>query len=155
MERLTTKNSMSQNVLRSPVICSRCGESDWSPLNEYGDRLTDQIAALEQKCERPAPTGDYIERAVALDRFSFEGGDAIPELNEDGDPNLVAIGDIKNTLRSIPSADAAAVQHGYWTWSPRYCKWICSECGGRETECESPFCKWCGARMDKKGEERT
>lgn len=44
--------------------------------------------------------------------------------------------------------DAAPMVYGQWIWNPEYCKWICSECGGREGECEAPICKWCGARMD-------
>lgn len=51
-------------------------------------------------------------------------------------------------LDASPSIDAAPVVHGRWIWSPEYCKWICSACGGREGECETPICKWCGARMD-------
>ena len=51
-------------------------------------------------------------------------------------------------LDAEPAVDAAPVVHGRWGWSPEYCKWICPTCGGREGECESPICKWCGARMD-------
>ena len=49
-----------------------------------------------------------------------------------------------------PTVDAAPVVHGRWIWSPEYCKFICSVCAGREGECETPICKWCGARMDAK-----
>lgn len=47
MNRITTKNSIGQNVLCSPIICGRCGEADWSPVMENGEPITDQIAALE------------------------------------------------------------------------------------------------------------
>lgn len=55
-------------------------------------------------------------------------------------------------IESFPSAMVAEVQHGHWVWNPHHCKWECSECGGMEGECESPICKWCGARMNQKGE---
>lgn len=54
-----------------------------------------------------------------------------------------------------PTVDAAPVVHARWVWSPECCKWICSNCRGREGECESPVCKWCGARMDGGEEHET
>lgn len=57
-------------------------------------------------------------------------------------------------IERFPSADVAEVKHGHWIWRPEYCKWECSECGGREGECETPICKWCGARMEQKGEKK-
>ena len=48
-----------------------------------------------------------------------------------------------------PAANVVEVRHGNWIWNAHHCKWECSECGGMEGECESPVCKWCGARMDK------
>ncbi|MBC5580882.1 hypothetical protein H8S23_05140 [Anaerofilum sp. BX8] len=51
-------------------------------------------------------------------------------------------------INALPTVEAAPVVHGRWIWSPKYCKWICSACAGREGECVTPICKWCGARMD-------
>ena len=59
---------------------------------------------------------------------------------------------IVKDITSIPAAGVAKVRHGNWTWNAHHCKWECSECGGMEGECESPICKWCGARMDKEDE---
>lgn len=60
----------------------------------------------------------------------------------------------KFLIERFPAAKVSEDQHGHWVWNPHHCKWVCSECGGMEGECEAPICKWCGARMDQKGEER-
>ena len=54
------------------------------------------------------------------------------------------------TVDDIINADAVPPQvvYGHWIWNPDHCKWGCSVCGGMEGECESPICKWCGAKMD-------
>lgn len=54
----------------------------------------------------------------------------------------------KSTIINAPAADVAPVVHGRWIWNGDYCKWVCSVCGGREGECETPTCQWCGAKMD-------
>ena len=59
---------------------------------------------------------------------------------------------IKSILTGMKAADVMEVRHGRWIWNSHHCKWECSECGGMEGECESPVCKWCGARMDKEDE---
>lgn len=58
----------------------------------------------------------------------------------------------KFLIERFQAARVAEVHHGHWEWSAQYNKWVCSECGGREEECEAPICKWCGARMAQKGE---
>lgn len=64
---------------------------------------------------------------------------------------MEAVGYVENRTDTV---NAAPVVHARWMWSPEYCKWICSACAGREGECETPICKWCGARIDlPEGEE--
>lgn len=154
MENIIVKNKMGKLVLRRPIICKRCGEADWSPVMENGECLVDKLSESsgdpKTSHAESVGAGIYIKRATALDCFSFEKGDAIPEIAEDGNPNLVSIRDIKSVLRSIPAADAEPIRHGQWIWNSHYCKWVCSACGGMEGECESPRCKWCGAHMEKK-----
>lgn len=55
--------------------------------------------------------------------------------------------DLVEAIKSAPSVPPQVVQ-GRWVWNPDHCKWACSVCGGMEGECESPICKWCGAKMD-------
>lgn len=55
--------------------------------------------------------------------------------------------EVRAMLEDLPSAPPQ-VAHGRWIWNPDHCKWACSVCGGMEGECESPICKWCGAKMD-------
>lgn len=58
----------------------------------------------------------------------------------------------KYLIEHMPSVPPQ-VAHGRWIWNPDHCKWACSVCGGMEGECESPICKWCGAKMDGGGED--
>ena len=52
---------------------------------------------------------DYIKRSDALDQFTYEHGELIPEVLEDGSENTVGVKDVKSALRSIPAADVAPV----------------------------------------------
>lgn len=52
---------------------------------------------------------DYIKRSDALDRFTYEHGDLIPEVLKHGEPNEIAVRDIKAALRSVPASDVAPV----------------------------------------------
>ena len=45
-----------------------------------------------------------------------------------------------------PAADVQEVKHGKWDEQGIY-KFKCSCCGAVE-KYESPFCRWCGAKMD-------
>lgn len=55
---------------------------------------------------------EYIERNQALDRFTYEKGDMIPETLETGAENTVSIKTVKAVLRSLPAADVAPVVPG-------------------------------------------
>lgn len=80
---------------------------------------------------------ETISRAGTYDLFSdtFDGMELIT---------------LQNALELIDAAPSVPPQvvHGHWAWNPDHCKWGCSVCGGMEGECESPICKWCGAKMD-------
>lgn len=52
---------------------------------------------------------EYIERAAAITRFTFEQGDYIPEKLIDGHDNVIAVRTIKRVLRDIPTADVVEV----------------------------------------------
>lgn len=46
-----------------------------------------------------------------------------------------------------PTVDTNRVS-AHWEWNPDHCQYKCSHCGGEEPTCETPFCKWCGSKMD-------
>jgi hypothetical protein len=47
MERLTIRNNVGLDVLKSPVVCGRCGEVDYSPITESGEDVAKRLAAYE------------------------------------------------------------------------------------------------------------
>lgn len=68
----------------------------------------------------------------------------------------VDIDDVLSTIDHFPTIDAEPVRHA--TWMPtEYDEHKCSECGGREdywwADKGTPFCPWCGAKMDGGAEE--
>lgn len=81
---------------------------------------------------------DYIKREDVLNIIDTAG------FWEEEDKEVAC-----TCVNQTPAADVAPVRHGRWIWNSHHCKWECSECGGMEGECESPVCKWCGARMGK------
>lgn len=104
-------------------------------MTKYIDRDA-ALAVLEDMQKSICPVGRWSRNAVSgSDRDAF---DALEEKIEE--------------MNSIPAADVVEVRHGRWIWDARCCKWECSECGGKEGECGTPICKWCGARMDKEDE---
>lgn len=108
---------------------------------------------------------EYIERAKAVDRFTFEQGDYIPEKLIDGYDNVVAVRTIKRVLREIPAADVAPVVHGEWVYDQNATDWgiggyVCSQCKNKNNNlpCNrvksalmfsgARYCPNCGAKMD-------
>lgn len=93
---------------------------------------------------------EYIERAKAIERFTFEKGVHIPEKVIDGHDNVIAVRTIKRVLREIPAADVAEVRHGRWIFEPGKIPY-CSECKEYSDDGDkgATFCPWCGARIDK------
>ena len=64
---------------------------------------------------------------------------------------------------AIPAADVAEVRHGYWIhtttededWGGTFHKWTCSVCNksiGDDNPSGTDYCRYCGAKMDGKGE---
>lgn len=97
---------------------------------------------------------EYIKRSDAIDRFTYEHGDLVPEFLEHGEQNQIWVRDVKSVLRSIPAADVAPVVHGHWQLTGLIsCR--CSECQHLELKgsMEYLYCPHCGAKMDKEDED--
>lgn len=104
---------------------------------------------------------DYIKRSDALDAFTYEQGDRIPEVGSHGEQNEIWVRDVKAKLRSIRAADVAPVVHGKWLdedfpekMATVHGMAICSVCGELSHKAEhgynilSKYCPHCGAKMD-------
>lgn len=120
---------------------------------------------------------DCIKRSDALDQFTYEHGELIPEVLENGSENTVGVKDVKSVLRSIPAADVAPVVHGipmlrhrperYEKYEPcginengdtiylrrvfvdeKSYSMYCPACGKRLCSRFKSFCPNCGAKMD-------
>lgn len=52
---------------------------------------------------------EYISREAALDRFTYEHGELIPEVGDHGEWNEIWVRDVKAVLRSLPAADVVQV----------------------------------------------
>ena len=94
---------------------------------------------------------EYIERNQALDRFTYEKGDMIPETLETGAENTVSIKTVKAVLRSLPAVDVAPVVHAQWIEDESGII-ICPECkrGYNLIAKFTNYCPACGAKMDGK-----
>lgn len=51
----------------------------------------------------------YIKLSDALDRFTYENGDLIPEIGDHGEWNEIWVRDVNAVLKSLPAADVAPV----------------------------------------------
>ena len=99
---------------------------------------------------------DYIKREDALQRFTFEQGNRIPEVDVDNFPITITIKDIKRILRELAAADVAEVRRGTWMSASDLdgCYWHrCSNCEhdlDSLDDCKTyNYCPNCGAKMDK------
>lgn len=63
--------------------------------------------------------------------------------------------DFLNSIDEQPTVDSVPVVHAHWEWNHNHCHWKCTNCGGEEPTCKSPYCKWCGAMMDEVEHEKT
>ena len=100
---------------------------------------------------------DYIDRKTALS-FPFANEQYDHEnANEDF---ILGCETYKEWLENLPIADAQEVRHGEWLLEREpngkpYC-FHCSVCdsdfGRISIVSATPFCPWCGAKMDVKGE---
>ena len=105
---------------------------------------------------------EYIERETAIEWFM-----AFVHMGESDIPAETVITDLKY---AIPAADVAPVRHGRWEFgkdlpdsfgsiSKNKYHLYCSECRNQafnkstDNDCDfdmdTPFCPWCGAKMDK------
>ena len=96
-------------------------------------------------------TDEYIKREDAIKPFEVDN------------QHLYYPFEVTNRLRAVPAADVAPVRHGRWIKSPECPEQydICSVCGKNDKhrcrgdadhpalESIPPFCKWCGAKLDK------
>lgn len=55
----------------------------------------------------------------------------------------------KDTIKYAPTVDAVLITHAHWNWDSFHCRWTCSNCGGVENDCMTPYCPWCGYVMDE------
>lgn len=60
--------------------------------------------------------------------------------------------DLDAIVDAQPAADVEEVKHGEWIERGIY-SFKCSSCGEIE-KVESPYCRWCGAKMDGKEKEK-
>lgn len=60
----------------------------------------------------------------------------------------------KSYIKNLPAADVQEVKHGQWIDDG--CLTCCSVCGQHSImDFETPYCQWCGVKMDgKDGEQR-
>lgn len=93
---------------------------------------------------------EYISREAAIALYEDDDFDM---------SNLkVPIPVIIQNLKDIPAADVVPVRHGKWIEQPLdfdlcgVAYYQCSECG-KEQQTPSNYCQFCGALMDKDGDE--
>lgn len=109
----------------------------------------------------------YICIEDAMDRFSFAGKERIPEVLENGQPNMIEIKKVKEILGSITPANVKPELTGYWlNYGPyesvggelkksQQCP-ICNALylsGGTEPWPNHPYCAECGSRIYATSEE--
>lgn len=92
---------------------------------------------------------EYIGRQAAIDRFSYENGDIIPETLENGEGNTISVKTVKAVLRSVPASDVAPVVHGKWIFNDDWWEFRCTNCRNAIGNIKKyNFCPYCGAKMD-------
>lgn len=102
---------------------------------------------------------EYIDRIDFINKLEVINGcvDCNEKCRDCG------VNDIKGMLRSIPAANVAPVVHGRWvTWEEQFPGFkphindklgvFCSLCHAH-SDCISPYCPNCGAKMDIGKEE--
>ena len=85
---------------------------------------------------------DLIRREDALTAIRKEMKSAYTAARKQGYKQTIDI------LKKVPSVQAPEVKHSHWFVASQW--WLCDNCGGRSGEGRcTPFCPWCGARMDE------
>jgi ssDNA-binding Zn-finger/Zn-ribbon topoisomerase 1 len=100
---------------------------------------------------------DLISRAAAIDYLMTNMGwrDEDGYEVDDADEKRAIITDLVNGIHAV---DAAPVVHARWQGvSPFVDTEECSNCryNIQSEELETPYCPWCGAKMDGHGEPGT
>ena len=107
---------------------------------------------------------EYIKREDAIDAVLDVYCDT-PDIN-------LSCEKFEAAILKIPAADVAAVRHGWWVFgkdladsfgsiNKNKCHLYCSECRNQavnktvdndpDFDVDTPFCPWCGAKMDGEG----
>nr|DAZ26514.1 MAG TPA: 50S ribosomal protein L2 [Caudoviricetes sp.] len=96
------------------------------------------IKIIEQRQKELCPVGRYGRNYVyGSDREKYDAWEEI-------------IDEIEN----MDAADVAEVRHGHWVFEPGKIPY-CSECKEYSDDGDkgATICPWCGARMDKEGDQ--
>lgn len=108
--------------------------TDIIPAENYSE-VEEIIKALEQE-----PCEDCISRQDAIDAFK----------KATDDTGILDSEDVKMILSNLPSAEPKT---GEWVEEDEYGDlWVCDQCGFA-SEYKDNFCRNCGAKMTKSGED--
>ena len=85
---------------------------------------------------------DLIRREDALTAVRKEMKNTYTAARKQGNKRTLDI------LKTVPSVQPQEGKHSHWFVASNW--WLCNNCGGRSGEGRcTPFCPWCGARMDE------
>ena len=95
---------------------------------------------------------EYIEREAAIEEIALLARERFT-LSDIFEAYLDSLKDADTRIRSIPAADVAPVRHGRWI-DKGFQDMVCSACGNDaaagydEEPWPTPYCPFCGAKMD-------
>lgn len=117
MERLTIRNNVGLDVLKSPVVCGRCGEVDYSPITESGEDVAKRLAAYEDICfDADGKERITVEELSALVKARDEGRVVVLDMPRkplvwgDDDHNTCLCPDCGEDLMGIPYGERMVLQ---------------------------------------------
>lgn len=94
---------------------------------------------------------EYIKRSDVIDKMNEV---AFEYLEDNSIQCSLAAGvviDIRDTIvEAIPAADVAEVRHGRWMYDTADGVYVCNICDNAES-ITSHYCRYCGAKMDGRG----
>lgn len=99
---------------------------------------------------------DLISRQALSDAMYHEAFETDTDMQQWNSGCWIRYKLFENVLRNTPSADAIEEQPGNWTLDiddsfPLLRRgWRCSKCGDRQTYGITPYCPYCGSRMEEK-----
>lgn len=105
---------------------------------------------MADKYIRKADAVDAVEFGITLaSAINIETGEWTELFQRENDELREAVKRIKD----IEPADVVQVVHAYWIDTENYYRrWRCSACSGHTKEAHPPFCPFCAAKMDARGE---